>query len=408
MSDTTNSFIPYGKQRIEDDDIAAVEAVLRGDWLTTGPATEAFEASLAERVGARHALACSSGTAGLHMATLACGLGPGDAVIVPAITFLATANAVRMVGAEVVFSDVDPDTGLMTREYIETALAKVPSGLQARAVMPVHLAGQCESPHGISDYARSKGLKVIEDAAHAIGSQYTDNSGTTHEVGSCAHSDITVFSFHPVKTIAMGEGGAVTSNDDELIDQLTLVRNHGMTRNPDLFAHQEMAQDVEGDTNPWYYEMPLVGYNYRASDIHCALANSQLKKLDRFVKTRRDLASRYDRNFGNAGNLLRPLKRAEHCVPAWHLYPLLIDFTQLDMDRAGLMNALRTRSIGTQVHYIPVSSQPYYQDRYGDPNLPGAEAYYARTLSLPLHTSMSETDVDHISQTVLSLVSAAS
>jgi UDP-4-amino-4,6-dideoxy-N-acetyl-beta-L-altrosamine transaminase len=401
------TFLPYGRQVIDDDDVAAVAAVLKGEYLTSGPATEVFETALSARVGARFSFACSSGTAGLHMATTAAGFGPGDAVIVPSITFLATANAVRMTGAEVIFADVDPDNGLMMVEQLAAAFDCAPPGLFVKGVIPVHLAGQCADMAAIAEFAANKNLIVIEDAAHAIGSSYQMKSGKTAIIGECSHSDMAVFSFHPVKTIAMGEGGAVTTNDSDLARKLSFARNHGMTRDPDLFVHKEMATSGNGVTNPWYYEMPIVGYNYRASDIHCALVNSQLNKLDRFVDIRQRLVDRYDSKLATESHFFKPIKRNPLCSAAWHLYPVLIEFDKLKIDRAMLMEALKARDIGTQVHYIPVSAQPYYVERYGKADLQGAQAYYERTLSLPLHAGMAETDVDRICETFSSVIVGA-
>ena len=284
----TEKFLPYGRQVIDDDDIAAVVAVLKGDFLTTGPTVEKFEAAFAERVGARFAVACSSGTAALHLATLAAGLGEGDSAIVPTVTFLATANAVRFVGADVVFADVDKATGLLRPEDLEMAIAA--SSGNAKAVLPVHLGGQSADMAAIAKIAKRHGMIVIEDACHALGTTLDDGV-----VGDCQHSAMAAFSFHPVKTIAMGEGGAVTTNDPVLYEKLTRLRNHGMTRDPQRFSNDDLAFGDDGSPNPWYYEMPEVGFNYRASDIHCALGLSQLRKLDAFVSARRSLADTYDR-----------------------------------------------------------------------------------------------------------------
>ncbi len=394
LADAPNAlpFLPYGRQAIDDDDVAAVARVLQGDWLTTGPTVEAFEQALAEKVDAGFAVACSSGTAALHMAAMALGLGPGDAVIVPTITFLATANMARFVGAEVVFADVDPDTGLMGVEQASDALARVPAGLKAKALAPVHLAGQCADPIGLRALADEHGLSVIEDACHALGTTY----GNGTPVGAAAHADLATFSFHPVKTIAMGEGGAVTGNDPVLGARLRKLRSHGMTRDAADMANAGEALDADGTVNPWYYEMPDLGFNYRASDIQCALGLSQLAKLDGFVERRRALVERYDRLLAPLAPRVRPLGRVPGNRPGWHLYVALVDFEAVGLDRAGLMNALRARGIGSQVHYIPVHWQPYYRDRYGDIDLPGAAAYYRRCLSLPLYPTMADQDVDRV------------
>jgi UDP-4-amino-4,6-dideoxy-N-acetyl-beta-L-altrosamine transaminase len=386
-------FLPFGRQVIDDDDIAAVAAVLRSDWLTTGPSVEKFEAALAARVGARFALACSSGTAALHLATLAAGLQHGDCAVVPSMTFLATANAVRYAGAEVLFSDVDDDTGLLRPDDLEAAIARAPG--RVAAVLPVHLAGQSVDMAAISGVAQRHRMVVIEDACHALGSSYR-TGGETFQIGSCRHSAMAVFSFHPVKTIAMGEGGAITTNDPELYKRLMLFRSHGISRDSSEFHNTDLAFDADGNPNPWYYEMPVIGFNYRASDIHCALGLSQLGKLDRFVERRRALVARYDKLLAPLAPKIRLPERVPACDPAWHLYAPRFDFAAIDGGRAGLMQRLREAGVGTQVHYIPVHRQPYYLERLGEQQLPGALKYYRGTLSLPLFASMTEEDVERV------------
>lgn len=388
-----HKFLPYGRQNIDDADIQSVVDVLRGDWLTTGPAVERFEKAFAAAVDAPHAVSCSSGTAALHIAALAAGLGPGDRAIVPAITFLATANAVRYAGAEVVFADVDPDTALMRPSDLRDALAR--AGGPVKAVFPVYYAGQCGDVPAMRDIAEAAGSVVIEDACHALGASYARN-GVEVAIGSGADAAMSVFSFHPVKTIAMGEGGAVTTRDALLAERLARLRNHGMTRNAEQFEQRDLAFDADGSPNPWYYEMPEPGYNYRASDIHCALGLSQLRRLGGFVAARRQLADIYDRLLAPFAPLVRPLARNANCRPAWHLYAVLIDFAAIGMTRAAFMRALRERGVGTQVHYVPVNWQPYYRKRYGDEPTPGAARFYERCLSLPLFAGMTAPDVERV------------
>ncbi len=375
------TFLPYGRQQIDDDDVAAVAAVLRGDRLTSGPAVDAFEAALAARLGAGHAVACSSGTAALHLALLGLGIGPGDTAIVPAVTFLATANAARFVGAEVAFADVDPDSCLMRVEDAERALAAAVAS--ARVVLPVHLNGQCADPEAIARLARGRGIAVVDDACHALGTGYRGGDGAPRRVGDAGDCDMAVFSFHPVKTIAMGEGGAITTNDAGLDAQLRRLRSHGIVRDPAAFENPQLALDGDGGTNPWYHEMPELGFNYRASDIHCALGLSQLGKLDRFVAKRAERVAQYDRRIAALAPLVVPVGRVGANTPAWHLYVVLIDFGKAGTDRAAVINRLRENGIGTQVHYLPVHHQPYYRRRYGASEFPGADSYYARCLSLP-------------------------
>ncbi len=390
-------FLPYGRQQIDETDIVAVAEVLRGDWLTTGPKVEALERALAQRLQASEAIVCSSGTAALHLACLAAGLGPGDTAIVPSMTFLATANAVRMTGAEVVFADVASDTGLMEPSHLTEAWSRAEAaGRRVKAILVVDLAGQCPDLETIAAVARGRDAVVIEDACHALGSLYRDRRGSSRPIGSGQFSHMTVFSFHPVKAIAAGEGGAVITNDPRLAQRMRDLRSHGMTRDPMRFEQPELAFDAEGLANPWYYEMAELGWNYRLSDIHAALALSQLTRLDGFVAARRHLVDLYDARLSPLRSVLAPIPHKQGCTAAWHLYPVLIDFARLGLDRAAVMTRLREVGIGTMVHYIPVHQQPYYRGRYGSLVLPGAEAYYARTLSLPLFVGMTENDVGRV------------
>jgi len=372
-------FLPYGRQTIEADDIAAVAEALRDDFLTTGPRVEAFEAAFAEAVGARHAVACINGTAALHMAMLALGIGPGEACIVPSVTFLATANCARYVGAEVVFADVDPTTGLMTPETLAEALAR--ADRPVRAVLPVHLRGEvCDLPQ-IAALAAGAGAVVVEDACHALASERRFEAGD-YRVGDGRWSAAAAFSFHPVKTIATGEGGMVAVNDAALAGRLRLARSHGMIR--------------PAGADPWWYEMAEPGFNYRLPDILCALGLSQLRKLPRFSAGRRALAARYGARLAPLAPHVRPAGTPDGSAAVLHLMTVLIDFEALGRSRAEVVEALRQRGVGSQVHYIPVHTQPYYRERYGNLDLPGAAAWYARALSLPLYPAMAEGDVDRV------------
>jgi len=395
-------FLPYGRQDLDETDIAAVVQVLRGDWLTQGPAVEAFETALAEQTGAAHAIACANGTAALHLAYRSLELEAGDAVVVPANTFLATASAARLAGAEVAFADVDPDTGLMGPEQAEAAIARArAAGWRVRVLAPVHFAGQCADMDGLDALAQRHGLSVVEDACHALGGTIR-RGGTDRPVGSGAVAvpSLTVFSFHPVKTVAAGEGGAVTTGDVRLDARLRALRNHGMTRDPAGFIDREAAFASDGTANPWYYEMPEPSLNDRLTDIQSALALSQMRRLDAFVARRRRLMDLYAVRFAALtpplAALVRPLARVPWCAPAWHLAVVLIDFASAGRGRASVMAALRARGIGSQVHYIPVHRQPYWRNRHGDLALPGADAYYARALSLPLFPAMADDDVNRV------------
>lgn len=386
--DDTTAFLPYGRQVIEDDDIAAVTAALQGDYLTTGPLVGKFEAALSAAVRAEHSVVCSNGTAALYMAAKALNLGPGTKVIVPSITFLATASGPHLAGAEIVFADVDPQSGLMRAEDLEQALKRCG---KADAVFNVHLNGQVGAVEAIHEVARRNDLKIVDDGCHAIGTAYRLGA-QERLVGENALSDMTVFSFHPVKTVTMGEGGAVTTNDAKLADALRLHRNHGMTRDSGEFATTADAFDRPGHANPWYYELIEPGFNWRATDIQCALGLSQLAKLTRFAARRRALAAAYDSLLAPLAPMIRPIAHTD-CVPTLHLYPVLIDFAAAGLSRAEVMVRLHNEGIGTQVHYYPVHRQRYYAERYGRQDLPGADAYYARALSLPFFASMAISDV---------------
>ena len=390
------AFLPYGRQVIEDDDIAAVAAALRGECLTTGPLVGRFEDALARTVNAGHAVACANGTAALYMAAKVLGLGKGTSVIVPSITFLATASAPHLAGAEIVFADVDPDSGLMRPGDLAAALRRTGN---AAALFNVHLNGHCGAVEEIAAIARGHGLKIVDDGCHALGTSVT-SSGGERLVGENAFSDMTVFSFHPVKTVTTGEGGAVTTNDARAAAALKRVRNHGMTREPDEFANTEDGFAAAGEPNPWYYELVEPGFNWRITDVQCALGLSQLAKFARFSTRRRALACAYDALLAPLAPRVRPVARRAGIHPTPHLYPVLIDFEACGIARAALMKNLSDAGVGTQVHYYPVHRQRYFAQRYGAASLPGADGYYARALSLPFFASMSMDDVDRVVKTL--------
>ncbi|WP_245838186.1 UDP-4-amino-4,6-dideoxy-N-acetyl-beta-L-altrosamine transaminase [Niveispirillum lacus] len=401
----TARFLPYGRQWIDEADIAAVEQVLRGDWLTQGPSVGWFERAFAEKVGARHAIACANATAALHLCMLALNLEPDDAVVVPSVTFLATANAVRYVGAQVAFADVDPQSGLMRRQDAEDAIRRAEArGWRVRAVIPVHLAGQTADMAGLSALARERALSIVEDAAHAVGTHLTGPDGQKVAVGACDRSDLACFSFHPVKTMATGEGGMVTTNDDALARRIRVAVSHGMTRDPAEFSDTLAATAASGQPNPWYYEMGEIGLNYRMTDLQAALGLSQLSKLDAFVRARQTLVDAYDMALAPLAPVLRPAAKVPGVSAGWHLYVALIDFAALGLDRAAVMGRLRQDGVGSQVHYIPVHTQPYYRRLYGDLTLPGAQSWYHHCLSLPLYPAMSMTDHDRVVATLTRLI----
>ncbi|MFH1373079.1 MAG: UDP-4-amino-4,6-dideoxy-N-acetyl-beta-L-altrosamine transaminase [bacterium] len=385
-------FLPYGRQHITDEDVQAVVAILRSERLTQGPAIEAFEDELARLTGAAEAVACASGTAALHLAMLALGLGPGDEIVTSPVTFLASANCAHYVGADVRFADVNADSGLMD----PAALARILESDHERrikAIVPVHLAGQPVDLAEIYSLAHEHGAVVVDDACHALGAEY-DYGEKSWRLGGSPYSDMTTFSFHPVKHVAMGEGGAVTTSDTDLARRLRRFRNHGMQKED--FSCPEEALAPDGSTNPWYYEMQQLGYNYRLTDIQAALGKSQLGRLAWSLNRRRRLAEEYCRLLADTfdNDLVRPLTLLPGRQHAYHLFVVLIDFDHYGIPRAVVMKRLREAGIGTQVHYIPIHLQPYYRERYGTGpgDFPHAEQYYARALSLPMYPDLTEVD----------------
>lgn len=387
----TRSFLGYGRQSINDTDIAAVVDVLKGNFLTQGPAVDRFEAALAERVGARHAVAVANGTAALHIACLAADLGPGDLALVPTLTFVATANAPVYCGASAHLADIDATSRALVAETVAGFVANRP---ETKAVLPVHFAGLASAMPGIRKAAQHR--IVIEDACHALGGTYPNG----HPVGCCDHSDMAAFSFHPVKPITTGEGGAVTTNDDELARRLRLFRNHGIERDPTHFTGGEAV-------TPWQYEQLLLGFNYRMTDIQAALGIAQLGRLDDFRGRRKEIADYYDSRFAGLDNLTLPQSQpSQRAHSGLHLYQVDIDFDALGRPRAEVMSALSNVGIGTQVHYIPVHRQPFHKDLggYRDDAFPNAERHYAQTLSIPLFPSMSDEDVEFVVDSVSELL----
>ncbi|MHC5060101.1 MAG: UDP-4-amino-4,6-dideoxy-N-acetyl-beta-L-altrosamine transaminase [Planctomycetota bacterium] len=376
-------FISYGRQCIEEDDIEAVVGVLRSDYLTQGPKIEEFEDSLASYCGSRFAVCFSSGTAALHGAYFAAGLCDNDEIIMSPVTFVATANAALFLGARPVFIDIEPDTGNIDVDLIERAITP-----KTQAIAPVHFAGHPVNLDDLSQLAGKHNLILIEDACHALGAQYCDN-----KIGNCKYSDMTVFSFHPLKAITTGEGGAVLTNDEDFYKKLIMFRHHGITKEDDALQKRN-----EG-CGKWYYEMQHLGYNYRLSDIHCALGISQLKKLDGFIERRMEIAGKYSSAFKD-NEFFDICAKRSYAKPAWHLYPIKLK-DKFKPFKAEIFSGLRQRGLGVQVHYIPVHIQPYYQQLGYKSTCPNAEDFYERQISLPLYPAMSSEDVDFVIENVL-------
>jgi perosamine synthetase len=389
--------IPYGRQHIDEQDIQAVVDVLRSGVLTQGPMVAAFEDAICAYVGVKYAVAMSSGTAALHLAALAAGVGPGNALVTSPITFVATSNAALYTGGQPLFADVDPDTVDMSPESLRDVLR---DNRNVRAVFPVHFAGLPCDMRAIKAAADDAGAVVVEDAAHALGATYPDGA----RVGSCPHSLMTMFSFHPVKAIAAGEGGMITTNDESIYRRLLRLRSHGITKLDDPFEIPAQAGQ-DGIPNPWYYEMQELGYHYRITDIQCALALAQLKRIEQFIDRRRKLVQVYDRAFAEIPHC-RPAQCEGRERSGHHLYVLRIDFAAAGMSRAELMRTLRARDIVTQVHYIPVPAHPLYRRMGMAPeHYPQSAQYYKEALSIPLFYDLTDEQQQYVISSFRELLS---
>jgi UDP-4-amino-4,6-dideoxy-N-acetyl-beta-L-altrosamine transaminase len=380
--------LPYARQEITDGDVEAVAAALREDFLTQGPGVDRFEAGLARAVGARFAVAFSSGTAALHAAYAAAGVGPGAGVVTTPITFVATANAALYLGAPVRFADVDPRTALVDPDGVDEAA----SGGDLRVVVPVHFGGEVADVESIAAIAEARHLLVIEDAAHGLGASYRAADHQWHKVGSCHHSAMCCFSLHAVKQITTGEGGAVTTNDPSLDRALRRFRSHGISRDP---------SELERAEGPWWYEQRTLGYNYRLTDVQCALGSSQLRRLRTSVAKRIELDAWYRERLAGVPGVL-PLEAPRWSRGAHHLFVVTVAPDR----RRHVYESVAARGIGVNVHYIPVYRQPFYR-RHGFDGfaLPGAERYYAGALTLPLFPAMTREDVDRVADAVEAAVS---
>lgn len=379
--------IPYGHQDINAEDVKAVTAVLQSDWLTQGPMVEKFETEIANYCKAKYGIAVCNGTAALHLACLALNIGPGDLVWTSPNTFVASANCALYCGAEVDFVDIDERTYNMNVAQLKSKLAVAKQNNKLpKLVIPVHFAGQPCDMQAIKKLADQYSFYIIEDASHAVGGEYNKT-----KIGSCTHSDMTVFSFHPVKIITTGEGGMIMTNQTELQAKIRQLLTHGITKNSKLMQNQS-----EGD---WYYEQQDLGYNYRITDIQCALGLSQFKRLDDFVKNRRELKARYDAGLKDLP-LILPYE-AEYSYSPYHLYVIQLQLDKINKNRKQVFNELRQAGIGVHVHYIPVHTQPYYQKLgFNKGDFPVAEQYYQAAITLPLYYGLTEKNQDYIIKTL--------
>ena len=380
-----NQPIPYGRQHITDDDIAAVTEVLRGPFLTQGPHIAAFETAFANYIGCQYAVAVANGTAALHLCCMALGVRIGTRVITTPITFSASANCVRYCGGEIYFADIDPATALLDIDAVRALLEQHPEGYFS-GIIPVDFAGYPVDLSAFRELADEHGLWLLEDSCHSPGGSFSDAAGIEHRCGDGSLADLAIFSFHPVKHIAAGEGGMITTNDKSLYKHLLRLRTHGITSKPDDLTEFEPGDPERGG---WYMELQELGYNYRLTDFQAALGMSQLSRVDAMINRRWDIAKRYDWAFERTNvTTIVPPANVGH---AYHLYVIQVD------DRKGLYNFLRTKNIMAQVHYIPVHLMPYYRQFGWKPgDFPNAECYYARCLSLPMFPTLTDDEQDYV------------
>jgi UDP-4-amino-4,6-dideoxy-N-acetyl-beta-L-altrosamine transaminase len=384
--------IPYGRQDVTEADIEAVADVLRADFLTQGPAVPAFEQAFREVCGARHAVAVNSGTSALHIACLALGVGPGDAVWTSAITFAASANCALYCGASVDFIDIDPKTYNLDVAALAEKLAAAKAAKRLpKVVIPVHLCGQACEMHAIHALSQEYGFRIVEDASHAVGGRYRGEP-----IGACRYSDVTVFSFHPVKVITAGEGGMAVTQDAELADRMSRLRTHGITR--------DAAQMTRAPDGPWYYEQLELGFNYRMTDIHAALGSSQLMRLGAYLTKRHAIAARYERLL-SALPVKLPWQHPDS-YSGLHLYVIRLRLDAIEPTHRQVFERLRAAGIGVNLHYIPVYRHPYYaQFGFAPGYCPEAERYYREAISLPMYPTLSESEQDYVVDSLRSALS---
>ncbi len=388
--------IPYGRHHIDEEDIQAVVDLLRNGSLTQGPSIEKFEQAVCEYVGVKYAVAVSSGTAALHLAVLAAEINEDSYLITSPITFVASANSAIYAGGKPLFADISPETINISTECVQEMLDNHP---ETRVIMPVHFAGLACEMSDLKKISDRHGTVIIEDGAHALGAKYPDGN----YIGSCHNSLMTIFSFHPVKSIAAGEGGMITTNDEAIYRRLLRMRSHGINKLNDTFILPEQSNE-NGRTSPWYYEMQELGFNYRITDIQCGLALSQLKKLDKFIARRRELANKYDLAFQDH-EFIKPAQKLGRDISSHHIYVVRINFRKASISRTDFMLKLREKNILTQVHYIPVPMHPYYRTLGFMPeNYPHAMDYYQEGLSIPLYYDLTNEQQDYVINQIKALL----
>lgn len=382
-------FLPYSRQFISKGDIEKVVSVLKSDFITQGPEIINFEKNFAKYVGAKYAVACATGTAALHISCLALGINNKSKVLTSAVTFVASANCAEFIGANIDFVDIDKKTHCISVEDLER---KLRTNKKIDLVIVVHLAGHSSNMKKINELKKNYKFSLIEDSCHALGGRYNKS-----KVGSCHYSDISTFSFHPVKPITTGEGGMITTNNKKIYDKLILFRTHGIHKNPKNFTNPDFGFDKNKEPNRWYYEMSDLGYNYRLTDIQAALGNSQLKRIDKITKRRNEVANFYKQELKNISCVTLPVS-SKKIYHAYHLFTILFDFKKLKISKNSFMKKLAENGIGSQVLYIPVFLQPYYKKKYNFKikNFPNAMNYYERALSIPIFFDITKNELKKV------------
>ena len=386
---------PYSKQNITKKDINAVTRALKSRYITQGTEVENLEKELGEVMGSKFAIIVNSGTAALHISYHILGVDKDNGVITSPITFLSTANAGALLNSPVYFTDVDHKTGLMTCDTLSDSLETIKSNIGL--VVPVHLAGRACDMVGINKEARKRGMHIVEDASHAPLAEYSNNKGNKYKVGACKHSDITIMSLHAIKHIAMGEGGVILTNNKSYADKAKRLRSHGIIRDSKLWTGIAAEKNA-----PWYYEMQDIGWNYRATEMQCALGRSQLSLIHKSLYKRNIIANKYNKLLSNIDGISLPCRSLNNENHSYHLYAIAIDFDVLKKTRISIINALLKKGIGTQVHYIPLFFQPYYSTDMN--NYPGAVKYYNSTLSIPMYIGLKTEDIKYISNAIINVI----